>query len=834
MGHTPSRERRSLPAGVTAKFSSVELDMLTKSFDNLAQRSKGKTIDKETFLSFFPLPGLHGERLFEVFDHKQTGVIDYEEFITGLAVCVRGTFEEKVRLIFNIYDIDKTHFVSKDELRTMLIQIPRKALYLLSGTMQDRELRDQLVQDVESMNISSTSSPCSFRQAAISDVAIKVVDRLVEEAFQAFDLNKDDRLSLSQFREWVKKTPEVLDFVESVFPLHDAPGAVALEQSEKQTATRPSSPSVNTIPESTGSEASNNHESTSSLRRLSSEPQRMASSLLRKWSGSSIGSDAEGPPSPKARSIRSIGGDSFSLADTPMHPTLYGSDTSAAGKSGVLYKSGRRTRKMMGRFFLLQGQMLYYYYPNKLSQPAGIIFLQGCYVTSRGAEKSQRGIDGPKNLRSNFSEATITTKQNKAVADTEVASAPLMLHASHLFPFEIITSQGGERDSRILYAKTEEERQSWVMAIKKASNVVPFKDKYHLLEKIGQGKFATVFKCELLDANVDKAPGQEEYLAVKVIDKGVLDETERELLRTEIAVLKLVNHPNIINMEDVFESLNHIYIVLERVAGGELFDRIVGRPRLQEVQAFAVIKQLAEAVNYLHILGVAHRDIKPENILCSGRKEDPVWESRIKLCDFGLSKLISPQGLMTLACGTLSYVAPEVLSSSTGYGKAADVWNIGVIHYLVRRGRLPFDGDTKEDVIYRTIHTQLDFHKDPVFSKSSAEEKSFLQGLLSKNPRTRLTTTGLLRHPWMVKMEAQWRAEHGDAKTFLDDSNYGFIGTPAVDAGAPAAFSAAQVSPSAAFEDLASPMSPSVQCKASPPPPPVTPLTAMAVSAPPS
>lgn len=116
MGTSVSKAREETPAEVRKKFTSIEFDFIFKSFKDLAQRSPGNTIDKETFLRFFPLPGLHGERLFKAFDHKNAGVIDFEDFLTGLAVCSRGSFDEKVKLIFQIYDIDDNQHISKLEL----------------------------------------------------------------------------------------------------------------------------------------------------------------------------------------------------------------------------------------------------------------------------------------------------------------------------------------------------------------------------------------------------------------------------------------------------------------------------------------------------------------------------------------------------------------------------------------------------------------------------------------------------------------------------------------------------------------------------------------------
>lgn len=224
---------------------------------------------------------------------------------------------------------------------------------------------------------------------------------------------------------------------------------------------------------------------------------------------------------------------------------------------------------------------------------------------------------------------------------------------------------------------------------------MPIEDDYVISKELGRGRFSIVCEC------VHKMTGV--HCAVKIIDKATIEPEEKSLLRTEIAVLKLVNHPNIIRMEGLYESKGYIYIVMEMLKGGELFERIVGRPRFSELEAAQLIKPLLESVAYLHDLGIVHRDLKPENILCGEELDD------LKIADFGLSKMILPKEKMDAACGTLSYVAPEVLTMQ-GYGKEADLWSVGVIMFLLLCGKLPFDGDDHNEIIRSTIQVCVSIH----------------------------------------------------------------------------------------------------------------------------
>ena len=299
---------------------------------------------------------------------------------------------------------------------------------------------------------------------------------------------------------------------------------------------------------------------------------------------------------------------------------------------------------------------------------------------------------------------------------------------------DLCTGEHHRHEQRILYCKSAEEQKAWVTELQHAAHVVPIEEDYVIGEEIGRGRFSTVKKCTQIRTG--------RSFAVKIIEKSTIDQEEKTLLRTEIAVLKLVNHPNIIRMEGVYESKQCMYIVMELLIGGELFERIVGRPRFSEDEAGRLIRPLLESVAYLHDLGIAHRDIKPENILCGTDYDD------VKIADFGLSKMVLPLEQMKSACGTLSYVAPEVLTMQ-GYGKEADLWSVGVIMHLVLCGKLPFDGLDQNDIIRKTINDPIN-QKSSVWKKLSPDCTALLLRMLCKDPSRRITAREALKHPFVT------------------------------------------------------------------------------------
>lgn len=183
---------------------------------------------------------------------------------------------------------------------------------------------------------------------------------------------------------------------------------------------------------------------------------------------------------------------------------------------------------------------------------------------------------------------------------------------------------------------------------------------------------------------------------------------------------------------------------MEFVGGGELYDCIVGRSRFSELECFDVVYPILKGIRYLHMLGIVHRDIKPENILCGNTASD------IKICDFGLSKFVLPSERMKIPCGTLAYLAPEIISE-TGYGKGADMWSLGIVVYLLLRGKLPFSGSTKAKFVSDMRSRPLKL-SDDVWKTISPDTIDFVSQLLKKNPKERITSKAALRHAWIHRM----------------------------------------------------------------------------------
>jgi len=226
-----------------------------------------------------------------------------------------------------------------------------------------------------------------------------------------------------------------------------------------------------------------------------------------------------------------------------------------------------------------------------------------------------------------------------------------------------------------------------------------------------------------------------------------------EIIMTEVKILKVVDHRNVVKLKDIYETPTTFYIVMEVINGGELFDKIVELSHYTEKDASKITFQILSGVGHLHSKNIVHRDLKPENLLLSSKETN----ADIKVTDFGLSKIFANGEIMQMdkAVGTPGYLAPEVLTLlDTGipYGKEVDLWGIGVILYILLCGFPPFFGDSDDDVYDKIIENDWQF-VSPYWDNVSDSAKSLIRGFLTHDRHKRFTIEQALAHPWIANLE---------------------------------------------------------------------------------
>lgn len=222
------------------------------------------------------------------------------------------------------------------------------------------------------------------------------------------------------------------------------------------------------------------------------------------------------------------------------------------------------------------------------------------------------------------------------------------------------------------YTETAERLEDWLDSLAKVAIMSDLENDFQMLEEIGHGNYAHVFKGQAVQ--------DQSLVAIKAISKASISKHTRNVqaLVNEVNLMKRLRHPRIIRLLCIYESDDQLFLVLEYVDGGDLFKRLIRKGKYSEAKAAVFMRYMLEALEYMHSRGVVHRDLKPENILLVNGSDGVEF----KIADFGLATEYHSGDVLNLRCGSPGYVAPEILEKHS-YDFKVDVFSAGIILYIL-------------------------------------------------------------------------------------------------------------------------------------------------------
>ena len=750
---------------------------LASIWKELARRSsdKKKGINRITFTKYYVLPGIISERLFKVLDIDENGFLDPKEFINGMIILFTESFNNIVKFIFNFYDFNHDGIITRDDVRLVLSYVPALKSKKIENKLLKKENENNKENNENNKNENedeitkilnkSFNEKSSLNQDEFidvienkcSDILLFILLFILErrpfnndtiKVFAAMAKNPTtshispaltNKIIVSPIFTTKLKSPALVKAKENLNQKMSENSILQLyslnknddDDNEIKEKILPQSPShlnrkikldhniknkknseiisfknINNLNNENNEENNENNENNNEDKGFISPRRRDVRTPLptKNFKSKSLFNLKSMAISTQKNSVPSFTSfmekNKFNKNNKNYIETILEDDdenqhekTNEISYSGYLYKI-KSSGKLKKLFFKLIYKDIYYYKSESDAIHDGMHNLSNCFI-----------------------------KENE----------PFEYQEKKFFSFTLILP----KKSVTYYCDNENEFKNWIKNLHIVLGYNDINEKYEINEEIGVGKFAKVFKGK------NKKTGK--IVAIKVFNKSDMNVTDYELVKTEMEVLKICQHPNIIKLFDINENEDNIYLIMELCKGSDLFTYIEKRGyKLPEKRTIQIINQLLNAIDYLNNYGIVHRDLKPENILMTEDSDS----ADMKLLDFGLSKIIGPSETCLEPFGTISYVAPEVLQEKP-YDQKSDLWSVGIITYLLLCGCLPFDDENDEKEIARqTIQDPVPFY-NVLWKNLSNEARDFVDRLLQKDPNKRMSVKEALNHCWI-------------------------------------------------------------------------------------
>ena len=711
-----AEEKEYIDFNEIKKFASVDneelfLVYLREVYKDLADRQeqskKAKGISKIIFLDYLKLPMFISEKLFVVFDENKDGHLSSKEFVLGMNRLYNGNYEETVKLIFDILDFNHDNYIEKDDVKMILSLLPLK-------TDRGRTEYKYQIKSLEEINdiINTTFGKSKkldfeeFKKAITqkSDIFLQILCFLYQK--KPFSNNNINVLKSSK-----KTLPADLILATPQTKTTTVCDNILLPSPLKNSALSPAF----TLLHSAGADNFNldNDESTPVFSGFSGMVRYNNVNIPKnKLEGNendvnniikNVESVYKSPSTYLKQNNKEVKPLSlFTPENKPMSspPNKIRNENDKVTYENWIYKISEKNR-LKKYYLVLINKDIFYYKTEEKKEVLGMHNLSGCFLKE---------------------------------------SAKKMINNKQYYCFSIISPT----KERNYYVDSEAIYEEFTQKLKQAFNYLNFFDYYEMLDDLGEGIFGSV--------KLGAEKKTKERVAIKIIKKNKAKPSDIELVRTEIDVMKLCHHPNVVHLLDHFENADHIFIVMEYIKGGRLSDYMKEkRYKFTEKRVAEIIYQICLGVKYLHKYGIVHRDLKPDNIMLTESGD----KGNVKIMDFGLSKIMGKKEKAVEGFGTLTFVAPEVLVRKP-YNKEVDIWSIGVIMYLMMSGLLPFDdaNDDEQKIANSIVFEDVKFPngEGQPFHNVSKEAIELMKGCLTKDPRSRIKIDEIIKSDWIQKL----------------------------------------------------------------------------------
>ena len=714
-----SEQKEFIDFNEIKKIISVEneelfLVYLKEVYKDLADRNeenRKKGIMKIIFFDYLKLPMFISEKVFMVFDEDKDGFLSSKEFILGMNKLYNGSYQDTIKLIFDILDFNRDGFIEKDDAKMILSLLPLKTdrskveyKYQMQSLEEIGEIIDCTFGKMKKLNLEEFKTMVEKQK---SDIFIQIICFLYQKKpFTEKNINVLKSSKKVIPNDLILQTPQVKS-KESV-------NNILLPSPSKKTFLSPVANLLKSI--NIGESAEFEDESEPAISGFNGMIRFDNRIIPKNEEKDDEGDDKDinkviknsdlvyNSPSVFLKKNKSKKPSLFSLnspspAISPLTSQKKVAPLSLNGNEKVTYENYiykvSTSNKLKKYYLVLINKDIYYYKNEDKKEVMGMHNLSGCFIKDNGS---------------------------KVINDTTYYSFSLV------FPSK----------ERSFYCNSKEIYDNFSNKLKEAFGYLNFFDYYEMLDDLGEGIFGSV------KLGVEKKT--KERVAIKIIKKKKAKPSDIELVRTEIDIMKLCHHPNVVHLLDHFENAEYIFIVMEYIRGGRLTDYMKEKKfHFSEKRAAEIIYEIAIGVKYLHKYGIIHRDLKPDNIMLTESND----KGHIKIMDFGLSKILGKKEKTSDGFGTLTFVSPEVLIRKP-YNKEIDIWSIGVILYLILSGDLPFDDeeDDEQKIANSIVFNEVEFPSKK-FGNKSKEVIELIKRCLTKEPKDRIKIDEIIKSDWI-------------------------------------------------------------------------------------